>query len=244
MAGIFAKIPRPGFVKTRLVPPLTPEEAVRVARVCIEETLRRFPAEVAADWTLFLDGEPEPWLERLAAERGVPLARQESGDLGTRLAGAFRSLRGGGRGGGGREGGGREVGARRAVVIGSDSPTLDPERVRMAIEMLDGAEIVLGPTLDGGYYLVGASVDCEALFERIPWGTEGVMAATMDRAAQAEWRVATLPPWYDLDRVADLRRAAADAAGCPALEDLLASLSPRIRDPGPASPASPARATG
>ncbi len=230
MAGIFAKVPRPGFVKTRLVPPLTPEEAARVARVCIEETLRRFPAEVPVDWTLFLDGEPEPWLERLVAERGVALARQESGDLGTRLAGAFRSL--------------REAGASRAVVIGSDSPTLDPDRIRMAIEALDGAEIVLGPTLDGGYYLVGASVDCEALFDRIPWGTDGVMGATMDRAAEAGWRVATLPPWYDLDGVADLRRAAADAAGCPALEGLLASLSDRIPEPGERREPGPARATG
>jgi rSAM/selenodomain-associated transferase 1 len=207
------------LVKTRLVPPLTPEEAARVARVCIEETLRRFPAEVPADWTLFLDGEPEPWLTRLAAERGVALALQGSGDLGARLAGAFRAL----RDGGGSRGDNR--GARRAVVIGSDSPTLDPERVRTAIEMLDDAEIVLGPTLDGGYYLVGASVDCDALFREIPWGTERVMAATMERAAESEWRVATLPPWYDLDQVADLRRAASDAADCPALEGLLASLA-------------------
>jgi rSAM/selenodomain-associated transferase 1 len=237
VAGIFAKIPRPGFVKTRLVPPLTPEEAARVARVCIEETLRRFPAEVRADWTLFLDGEPELWLERLAAERSVALARQGSGDLGTRLAWAFRSLRDCGADGA----------RRRAVVIGSDSPTLDPERIRAAIESLDDAEIVLGPTLDGGYYLVGASVDCEALFRRIPWGTEGVMAATMERAAESGWRLATLPPWYDLDQVADLRRAAADATGCPALEGLLTSLLDRVdraREPGEPGEPGPARAAG
>jgi uncharacterized protein len=237
-AGIFAKVPRPGLVKTRLVPPLTPEEAARVARVCIEETLRRFPAEVPADWTLFLDEEPEPWLERLATERGVARARQGNGDLGARLARAFRFL---------RDHGARRAGApgaRRVVVIGSDSPTLDPERVRMAIEILDDAEIVLGPTLDGGYYLVGASVDCEALFQGIPWGTERVMAATMERAAEAGWRVAILPPWYDLDQIADLRRAAADAAGCPALEGLLASLFDRAPDTGEPGEPGPARAAG
>ena len=219
-AGIFAKVPRAGFVKTRLVPPLTPEEAARIARVCLEETLRRFPAEVPAEWTLFLDGEPEAWLRRTAAGRRVGLAGQGAGDLGARLARAFRGF--------------RDRGARRAIVIGSDSPTLAPERIRSAIECLEDADVVLGPTRDGGYYLVGAGVPCEELFARIPWGTDRVLAETMKRAAESGWRVTTLPAWYDLDGIQDLRRAALDAAALPALGALLASLLDRLREPGEA----------
>ncbi|HTM01624.1 MAG TPA: TIGR04282 family arsenosugar biosynthesis glycosyltransferase [Candidatus Omnitrophota bacterium] len=212
--ALFAKTPRPGTVKTRLSPPLSPDEAAAVARVCLEETLRRFPAAVPASWTLFLDGALEPWLARLAANRGVAIAAQGDGDLGARLDRAFRAL--------------HEGGARRAVAIGADSPTLEPARIASALERLDRADAVLGPARDGGYYLIGIRPGREAIFSGIPWGTPGVADATRRRAAESGWTVAELPEWYDVDDAEGLRRAAADAAECPELLRVVAALGARL----------------
>jgi hypothetical protein len=212
-AGLFAKVPRPGRVKTRLVPPLTFDEAAAVARACLEESLRRFPAAVAAPWTLFLDEAPEPWLTELAAGNGVAIEFQGDGDLGERLARAFRRL--------GAEGG-------RAVVIGSDSPTLDPGRIRAAFERLDASDLVLGPARDGGCYLIGVHREPGALLEGIPWGTARVLGGIARNAAAMEWRVDLLPEWYDLDEAADLERAAPDLGDCPALASMLEEVRARI----------------
>ncbi|HET7497219.1 MAG TPA: TIGR04282 family arsenosugar biosynthesis glycosyltransferase [Candidatus Eisenbacteria bacterium] len=213
--ALFAKTPRPGMVKTRLSPPLSPDEAAAVARVCLEESLRRFPAAVPASWTLFLDGALEPWLARLAADRGVAVAGQGDGDLGARLGRAFRTLHDGG--------------ARRAVAIGADSPTLDPARIATALERLERADAVLGPARDGGYYLIGIRPGREGIFSDIPWGTPDVADATRRRAAESGWTVAELPEWYDVDDAEGLRRAAADAAECPELLRVVAALDARLK---------------
>jgi rSAM/selenodomain-associated transferase 1 len=212
--ALFAKAPRAGAVKTRLSPPLTGDEAAAVARACLEATLRRFPPAVPGAWTLFLEGDPEPWLTRLAAERGVRLATQGTGDLGARLTRAFQALHAGG--------------ARRAVAIGSDSPTLDPARIAAALARLDDADAVLGPARDGGYYLIGIRPGREALFQQIPWSTPRVAAETRRRAAEAGWTMAELPEWYDVDDAEGLLRAAADAAACPELARLVESLRERL----------------
>lgn len=208
--GIFAKVPRPGLVKTRLSPPLAPAAASAVARAFLEETLRRFPPSVAGAWTLFLDGEPERWLERLAAGQGLAVRKQGPGDLGARLRRAFRHL--------------YSTGARRAVVIGSDSPTLDPGRVAEALERLRAVDAVIGPARDGGYYLIGARPGRDALFEEIPWSTPRVVSETKRRAVAAGWSIAELPEWYDVDDVEGLRRAERDAgASCPRLAKAIAA---------------------
>lgn len=211
--ALFAKVPRAGSVKTRLCPPLTSAEAAAVARICLEATLRRFPAAAPAAWTLFLEGDPEPWLERLAAGAGVRIAPQGGGDLGARLARAFRALHG--------------AGARRAVAIGSDSPTLDPSRISQALDRLEHADAVLGPARDGGYYLIGIRPGRESLFEGIPWSTPRVAAETRRRAAESGWTMAELPEWYDVDDAEDLRRAGVDGEDCPELARLAGLLGKR-----------------
>lgn len=227
--GIFAKAPRAGRVKTRLSPPLTPGGAAAVARACLEETLRRFPPSVPGPCTLFLDGEPEPWLERLAARQGVLVRNQGTGDLGARLRRAFRALYAGG--------------ARRAVVIGSDSPTLDPSRLAEALDRLEGSDAVIGPARDGGYYLIGMRPGREDLLTAIPWSTPHVAAETRRRAEAAGWSVAELTEWYDVDEVEDLRRAEEDArASCPRLAKAIATArEERSRSRGSASSASAPR---
>jgi rSAM/selenodomain-associated transferase 1 len=194
--AIFAKAPVPGRVKTRLVPPFTPDEAATVARACLETTLRRFAPALDAPVTLFLDGEPDRELQTLAESLGVPIVPQVGADLGARLVEAFRSL--------------RERGATRTVALGSDSPTVDLAWIARAIASLDTHDAVIGPTEDGGYYLIGLRGNIPELFSEIPWSTGSVARATLERASERGIAVDVLPTWYDVDDIATLRRALED----------------------------------
>jgi rSAM/selenodomain-associated transferase 1 len=191
--ALFAKAPLPGRVKTRLVPPLDHDDAARIARASLEDTARFLVPAISASWTLFLDGESDSSLRALADEAGLPIVPQRGEDLGERLTHAFRQL--------------RSEGATRVLAIGSDSPTLDPERIVEAIDALAVCDVALGPTEDGGYYLIGTSGSHEAIFHGIPWGSDGTAATTLDRARALELEVRLLAPWYDLDDAASLHRA-------------------------------------
>ena len=195
--ALLAKTPGPGRVKTRLVPPLTTEEAAAVARACLTTTLRWLLPAAGLPCTLFLDGEPEPWIAALAAKRGIAVAPQAPGDLGARLLAAFHAL--------------RASGAARVLAVGADSPTLPPERIPEAARALDDADVVLGPTEDGGYYLVGARRGEETILRDIPWSTERVLEVTRARAAEAGLAVRLLPAWYDVDGPEDGKRLAEEA---------------------------------
>ena len=194
--AIFAKAPVAGQVKTRLVPPLSPEEAAAVARACLEATLRRFVPALEAPVTLFLDGEADGALRALAGSLGVEIAAQVGADLGARLEAAFRLLRAGGAG--------------RTVAVGSDSPTLDPAWVAQAVGSLEKHDVVVGPAEDGGYYLIGLRAEAPELFRDIPWSTDRVAEATLARANALGLAVDVLPAWYDVDDIPTLRRALAD----------------------------------
>ncbi len=212
--ALFAKAPLAGRVKTRLVPPMTHEDAARVARASLEDTARFIVPAVPFSWTLFLDGDVDPPTRRLADEGGFDIAQQEGPELGARLKAAFREL--------------RSRGARRVLAIGSDSPTLDPERIREAGEALAVCDVALGPTEDGGYYLIGTSGDHESIFDRIPWGSAATAAATLERAREERLEVRLLAPWYDLDDMASLRRAYETAAADSALRAVLEELKEKL----------------
>ena len=212
--ALFAKAPLAGRVKTRLVPPLTHEDAARVARASLEDTARFIVPEVAASWTLFLDGEADLSMRRLAEETGLSILPQEGPELGSRLKAAFRALRSGG--------------ARRVLAIGSDSPTLDPIRIREAIESLAVCDMALGPSEDGGYYLIGTSGSHESLFDEIPWGSASAAAVTLDRARELDLGVRLLAPWYDLDDAASLRRAYEMSRPGSALREVLEGLKEKL----------------
>ena len=96
----------------------------------------------------------------------------------------------------------RQHGFARIVAIGTDSPTLPVAWVEQAFALLENHEVVIGPALDGGYYLIGASKELP-LFEAIPWSSSRVLAATVERLQTGDARLALLPPWYDVDTVDD-----------------------------------------
>jgi len=218
--GIMAKAPRPGRVKTRLSPPLSPAAAAALARCFLLDTVRRV-AQVggARGAVIYAPRRARPLFARLAP--GFALIPQASGDLGHRLRAAFdRLLRGG---------------TDAAVVIGSDTPSLPPALLRQALRALDdpATDVVLGPSDDGGYYLVGMRTTHAALFEGIAWSTSTVLAETRARARARALRVRILPGWWDVDTPADLARlrrwlGARPDAQLPHTRRFLSRLNPHV----------------
>ena len=184
---LFARAARRGRVKTRLEPRLGRRGALLLHQALVADSMSllnraawRCCARAYVAWT----GRPRTGRARL---------RQGGGDLGARLRRVIRRL--------------LRAGHRTVVVIGSDSPALPASRIVRAVHLLErGADLVIGPARDGGYYLVGVRSDQPALFERIPWGGGLVAARTLRRAARLRLRTRRLPLFFDVDRPADLLR--------------------------------------
>src|SRR5205823_15090674 len=137
-------------------------------------------------------------------------------------------------------------GYRRIVIVSSDSPTLPRAVFDEAFAALDDHDLVLGPTLDGGYYLIGLEQPQPHLFEDIAWSTAVVYAQTLERAAERGLRVHATPEWHDVDSVADLAVLAGHCAAgaAPHTGEILGNTAVRalLREAGLALPAtSPAR---
>ncbi len=190
---VFAKSPEPGRVKSRLWPVLGKAGAARLqARL----TLRALATARAADCAdVELCGAPvrsHPFFVRAAAGSGAALHAQGRGDLGLRMRRAL------------------ERGLRRyprAMLMGSDCPSLTPGRLRAAARALrGGCDAVFAPAVDGGYALVGLSRASPRLFDGIDWGTPRVMEQTRQRLRMLGWRWRELPPVWDIDRPEDYAR--------------------------------------
>jgi hypothetical protein len=186
--GIFAKQPVVGQVKTRLAAESSPAWACRVCEAFLLDTLDRVQGLAVRRLLLYDPSDSEAYFRAIARER-FELAAQAAGDLGDRLAAFFAAeFRGG---------------ARAAVAIGADSPTLPPELVAQSFAELARADVVLGPASDGGYYLIGCKRLAPELFRNVPWSTPDVVEVTCRRIHAANLRLALLPPWYDVDTLAD-----------------------------------------
>ncbi len=186
--GIFAKAPVPGQVKTRLSPPLTPEEAAALYRLCLEETVEALSGG-PWDLILFYAGEADFFRQAFPA---LPLRPQTGAGLGERMAGALAGLLAEGYG--------------AAALVGSDTPDLPLSLVEEAFDRLGGAEVVVAPSDDGGYVLIGESRHHPPLFRDIPWSTPAVLPLTRRRAEDLAIPYAEAPPWEDLDDHASLLR--------------------------------------
>ena len=200
--AVIAKEPVAGLAKTRLVPALGEAGAARAATAMLADTLAAVRATGADPWLCFTPVEARERLGRLAP--GFGLLAQGSGDLGDRLAACLADL--------------LATGADRVTIVGADTPHVPVTSYQRAFALLDAADVVLGPALDGGYYLVAAKAARPELFVGIPMGTEVVLTETLARAIAAGLVVALLPPLRDLDMVEDLAAAldAGELAGAPA----------------------------
>jgi uncharacterized protein len=209
---IFARAPVPGETKTRLCPPLCLEAAARLAEAFLLDEVETFSMlpDLRVSVAYTPDGSGSQF-RRILGDAMIPwLAPQGGGRLGDRLQSAFAAAC---------------PSWWPVAIIGSDSPDLPPSVVETAFRTLenDEADVVIGPAVDGGYYLIAARQVHPVLFEEIPWSTADVLAVTLEHADQAGLRVRLLPLWEDVDVPDDLRRLRARLEGAPPL------VAPRTR---------------
>lgn len=195
---VVGKPARRGRVKTRL--------ADSVGDQIATDLYARFLADIASLTSTVRDGS-EGTVEAILAWKGdrdhasyLPFERagfefveQPEGDLGACMRGLARAV--------------FDHGADQVVIIGTDSPTLQPRHLRGAIGHLErGADVVLGPSFDGGYYMIGLSEPHEAVFADIDWSTGAVLGQTLRRAREAQLLCELTEFWYDVDTLGDLKK--------------------------------------
>ncbi len=199
---LFAKRPQAGRVKTRLSPPLRPEDALLLYRAFLVDGLaflasfpgKRFQAECSS---------ADPWPPAEAASElgvavdGIEFSVQRPGDLGERMFQAFLCS--------------RSAGAGSTVILGADSPTLPRQFVLDAFGELEaGADAVISPSGDGGDVLIGWREPSPELFQGRPWGGDQVSDATRRAAKKHGLDLRETEPWFDVDRAEDLPRLLRD----------------------------------
>ena len=192
---IFAKAPLPGQVKTRLAGKLGQIGAARLYQRLLRRTLRLASQATLCPAQLWCAPDTRHgFFRNCRRDYGIRLRRQQGADLGQRMHHALNLV--------------LRV-APYAVLIGGDCPSLGAVELDRALTALAaGRDAVVGPAADGGYVLIGLRRPCAPLFRRIAWGNATVLAATRRRLQRAGLDWVELPPGWDVDRPADLRRLA------------------------------------
>ncbi len=211
---VMAKAPREGFVKTRLTGAYPPRDVVRLSDCMLRDTLALVQALSRVHVAVMCPSDDVPHVEaRLPAD--IHVVGQRGSGLAAALVSVFEQF---------------VPDFRRVVAVDSDSPHLPLAILQSAFELLETNEVVVGPTEDGGYYLVGASAMHPRLFDSAPLGTVNARDALLGNARALGLSVAFTEPWYDVDVPADLRRLAAELrtepTRAPRTAALLASWRP------------------
>ncbi len=188
---IVGKAPQAGSAKTRLVPPLSPADAAALYRGFLLDSVA---LGLGLGWervsVVHPTGHQQALMEFLPEP--VQLFEQRGGDLVTALASAFEAH--------------LAEGFDRVVLIGSDNPTLPRAPIDNACAALDQFDLSIGPTADGGWYLLGMREPHVGVFENVEWSTPRVYAQTLDQAERLGLRVHAVQEWYDVDEPSDLDR--------------------------------------
>lgn len=197
---VMIKAPRAGFVKTRLAPPLSHADAAALATCFAQDTVNIVSREASEVIIAYAPADGRDMLEA-SLPNDLHWLEQRGADLGERLEWiAKRAF---------------DMNFGPLVFIGADSPTLPSSFIATAIHSLAAAEsdIALGPTDDGGFYLVGLRQNARGLFQNIAWSTSQAYAQTASNAARLGLRLLELQTWYDVDTPADLQRLRAELSG-------------------------------
>ncbi len=203
---IMAKAPRAGAVKTRLCPPLSEDHAALLAACFAQDVVAAVRAVCPRVLLAYAPLEGRSLLEPLLPP-GLLWTPQRGETLGERMQGAFEAA--------------DTSGFSPLVMLGTDSPTLPPTFLDDALQLLttDRADVVLGPTEDGGFYLVGVRHPFAGLFANVAWSTAQTLANTLRNAVAMNLRVTLLPTWYDVDVPEDLEHLCAEFGSEPTARD-------------------------
>lgn len=185
---IFTRYPEAGLVKTRLIPALGEAGAAEIHKIMTEETVKmalKTGIEIEIHFTGGSYKQIQKWLGNRFKYRD-----QAGGTLGERLSDSFNQA--------------FSEGLKRAIIIGTDCPEITSNHIREAFTLLQKSDLVLGPALDGGYYLIGLSSFHHNLFKNIKWGSNLVYQQTMATARNLNLKIAELEKLADIDRPEDL----------------------------------------
>jgi uncharacterized protein len=191
---VFIKYPAPGKVKSRLALDLGETRAAEIYRQLAETVVANVTLQAPEhDYDINLSFAPESAEQQIKAwfPRHNLFSPQQGSDLGERMSNAFLHA--------------FAAGYTKALLIGSDCPDISRTIVGRGFMLLDTHNIVLGPALDGGYYLIGLRRHEPELFLNMEWGTERLLQKTIDKIDAAGLTVALLPELRDIDRIEDLR---------------------------------------
>ncbi|QDS86684.1 2-phospho-L-lactate guanylyltransferase [Rosistilla ulvae] len=217
--GMFTKYWQPGQVKTRLARNLDASRAASIYQICVEHLAENL-ADCGDRRTFIVspdDRATDPCFARFANWTAKP---QGSGDLGERMMRYFASA---------------DSADDRMLVIGGDCPTVTPDRIVQAFDALENSRVAIGPSGDGGYYLLGIRGpwhnSLRTLFDEMPWGTEGVMARTRSALDALEIEPYLLPPDRDVDTKTDLDDLLRRLPSDPASDNLRAAIERVLNTP-------------
>lgn len=190
---VFAKAPVPGQVNTRLIPAIGEEQATRLQYELIHQRLSLLTQPKLCEVLLYCAPDiSHPCFKECADEYSVNLVEQQGVDLGVRMANAIEE---------------QSQYFKNVVVVGTDAPALELDRIEQAIVQLrDGKEVVVVPASDGGYVLIGMSQYYKALFCSVPWGTDRVMTKTRGNSVAAGLKMVELETCWDIDTPEDYAR--------------------------------------
>lgn len=189
---IFVKYPEPGAVKTRLAKEIGDEKACKLYRLFVETILAKTGDRSFKRIVFYHPPEKRNRIiEWLRVYSDIEIASQTGSDLGERLSNAFSYT--------------FERGAKRVIAIGSDSPGIDAAIIKDAFRGLKKSGCVIGPSSDGGYYLIGLSRFYKEIFEGIDWSTDKVLKQTQEGLKRVKVAPIILRENFDVDKFEDLR---------------------------------------
>jgi rSAM/selenodomain-associated transferase 1 len=187
---LFAKDPVEGQVKTRLSSLLDAQTILSLYCHFLKDSIEKICSIAEVDRFIGIASNPKTnYFDDVSRSHPVRLFVQKGGNLGERMRLAFEDR--------------FEEGYGRVVIIGSDSPTLPAAYIEQALQ--SDKDVVIGPSTDGGYYLIGMQGKMTDIFEHVPWGTDRVLSETLNVLKGQRAEAELLPVWYDVDLPEDLR---------------------------------------
>ena len=198
---VFCKPPVAGRVKTRLIGALSARQAAEVHAACTQDTVAMVNGVAGAQRWLYVAADraaARRLARRLRLGRNWMMVTQHGADLGERMRNAIEEQ--------------LHAGAEKVVIVGTDSPWMGRERIARALRKLEKSQVVIGPSEDGGYYLIAARQVVPKIFAGILWGTSDVLPKTSQALRATRTKFHLLRSDFDLDRPEDLRRVVRMAA--------------------------------